>query len=131
MKKDPHCIFCKITEGQIPSYKVYEDENFYGFLTIKPHKKGHTLLIPKDHSEEVVQMEEELNKKYFVVAKKFADKLQKIFKSKRVAYMIAGLEVPHTHLHLFPLDHIDELNPHTAYDATKEELAEIQKLLTS
>jgi histidine triad (HIT) family protein len=130
MKKDPNCIFCKIIDQQIPSYKVYEDENFYGFLTIKPHTKGHTLIIPKEHHEDILTLPENLNKELFTVAQNFSNKLKNIFNSKRVAYMVAGLEVDHMHLHLFPLNNLETLNTSAAYDATKEELLEVQKLLT-
>lgn len=130
MKKDENCLFCKIVDGKIPSYKVYEDENFFGFLTIKPHTKGHTLLIPKDHYVEILDLPEELNSELFKVAQNFAVKLKNVFLSEKVAYVIAGLEVAHTHLHLFPLNSVDELNPQIAYDATPEELTETQKLLS-
>lgn len=130
MKKDD-CIFCKIVEGSIPSYKVFEDDNFYGFLNIKPHIKGHTLLIPKNHSDEVLEITiEELNK-YMEVAHGFAKKLKNIFKSKRVAFAFAGLEVNHTHLHLFPLDHLETFNTTSAYDASKEELEDVRQLIVS
>ena len=77
--KKEDCIFCKIIAQEIPSFKVYEDENFYGFLTIKPHTKGHTLLIPKSHSEEILVTEDETVKEIFLTGKNLATKIKKIF----------------------------------------------------
>lgn len=128
--KDKDCIFCKIIDGHIPSYKVYEDENFFGFLTIKPQCKGHTLLIPKNHYSNILELPREEYLDYFETAKKIAEKINSIFVPKRVAFVIAGLEVAHTHLHIYALNENEELNPHHAKDATKEELEEAQKMLT-
>jgi histidine triad (HIT) family protein len=129
-KRDENCVFCKIVVGEIPSYKVYEDENFYGFLTIKPQTQGHTLLIPKNHHEDFLQMPTEEYLKYLNIAKLLAYKIKKLFNPKRVAYVFAGLDVNHTHLHIYALNSNEELNPHNVHDATKEELLEAQKLFS-
>ncbi len=122
------CVFCKIAAGQIPCYKVYEDENFLGFLNIKPHTKGHTLLIPKIHVEEILVSSDETSDELFRVGKNLAKKIKNIFNPDKVAFVLAGQGVPHLHLHLFPMNEEDDLNPINAYDASKEELVEAQKL---
>ena len=126
--KDPNCIFCKIVASEIPSYKVYEDENFFGFLTIKPHTKGHTLLIPKTHTEDILSSDDETSQELFKVGKTLAKKMKSIFNPDKVAFVLAGQGVPHLHLHLVPMNHEYDLNPERAYNATKEELTETQKL---
>lgn len=126
--RDENCVFCKIVDGIIPSYKVYEDENFLGILTIKPQSKGHTLLIPKKHFDDILDLPEDLNSQLFSVARKFSQKLSTMFKPKRIAYVIAGLEVNHLHLHLYPLNDLEELNPHHAQDETAEVLKGTQNL---
>jgi histidine triad (HIT) family protein len=128
MKKDENCVFCKIVTQEIPSFKVYEDENFYGFLTIKPHTKGHTLLIPKNHFEEILVTDDEVVEKIFLTGKNLAQKIKNIFNPDKVAFMVAGQGVPHLHLHLIPMNHESDLDPHIAKDAEFGELAEIQKL---
>ncbi len=128
MKKDENCIFCKIVAQEIPSFKVYEDEDFYGFLTIKPHTKGHTLLIPKNHFEEILVTDDETIEKIFVTGKKLAQQIKQIFNPDKVAFMVAGQGVPHLHLHLIPINQEIDLDPHVAKDADFAELAEIQKL---
>lgn len=125
---DPNCIFCKIIAGQIPSYQVYEDENHFGFLTIKPHTKGHMLLIPKNHSDDINQMSTEEFQNLFVTGKKLADKIKTIFNSKRMSLFTMGLEVPHTHLHILPVNNNHALDLASAYDLTEEEAQEVLKL---
>lgn len=125
---DPNCIFCKIVAREIPSYKVYEDDNLFGFLTIKPHTKGHMLLIPKNHSNDINQMSSEEFQNLFVTGKKLADKIKTIFNPKKVSLFTMGLEVPHTHLHILPINNNHELNLDSAYNLTKEEATEILEL---
>lgn len=131
IKKDENCIFCKIVAQEIPSYKVYEDENFYGFLSIQPNTKGHTVLIPKDHSGEFLEVYDELLAKYIIAGKNISKKMKDVFKSKKVACAFAGLQVPHTHLNIFPLNHAEDFNTSSLYNASTEELKEVQQLLTN
>ena len=126
--KDPNCIFCKIVEGSIPSYKIYEDENLFGFLTIKPHTKGHTLLIPKTHTEDILSSDDETSQELFKVGKTLAKKMKSILNPDKVAFLLAGQGVPHLHLHLIPMNHEYDLSPDRAYDASKEELEEVKNL---
>lgn len=128
IKKDENCIFCKIIAGEIPSYKVYEDENFFGFLTIKPHTQGHTLLIPKSHFEEILVTDDETSQELFKVGKNLAKKMKQIFNPDKIAFVLAGQGVPHLHLHLIPMNKEMDLSPESASDVSKEELLETQKL---
>ncbi len=124
-------LFSKIISGEIPSYKIYEDEQTYAFLTIRPHTKGHTLVIPKievDHWDDVPE-------DYFNHMWRTAQFVAKVMKEKlqcsRVCVMVVGFEVPHAHIHLIPSESMADLDIHKAYDATKEELEEMHAKLTS
>ena len=98
MNQDLNCIFCKIIAGEIPSYKVYEDDQFFAFLDITPKNKGHTLLIPKKHYRWVWEIEEEYSK----AANKIANALKKAFDTELVVSFVIGEQVPHAHIHLVP-----------------------------
>jgi histidine triad (HIT) family protein len=122
-----NCIFCKIVAEQIPSFKVYEDENHLGFLTIKPHTEGHMLLIPKNHFEDINEMDTESFAKLFNTCKILADKVKKMYSPKRVSLMTMGLEVNHTHLHILPINEAHDLDSSKAKDADFAKLKEIQE----
>ncbi|PIR94680.1 HIT family protein [Candidatus Falkowbacteria bacterium CG10_big_fil_rev_8_21_14_0_10_39_11] len=94
------CIFCKIIAGEIPSYKVYEDDEFLGFLDIQPRNKGHVLVIPKKHVRWVWDVEN--IEGYFAAVKKIANAQRKAFDTKWVVSMVFGEEVPHAHVWLVP-----------------------------
>jgi len=97
-----NCIFCKISRGEIPSYKCYEDNDFLAFLDITPRNKGHTLVIPKKHFRWVWDVDEDLSAKQAVVVKKVANALKKTFETEFVVSFVIGEEVPHAHIHLVP-----------------------------
>ncbi len=99
---EEECLFCKIVEGKIPCFKVYEDENFIGFLDIFPVCEGHVLLIPKQPFRWVWDLPDELYAKYWLVAKKLAVFLQERLKSDFIISHIEGTDVPHAHIHLEP-----------------------------
>ncbi len=128
LNKVKNCIFCKIVAGEIPSYKVYEDEMFFGFLTIKPHTKGHMLLIPKDHTEDILTANEVTSENIFKLGRKLASQMKRIFKPDKVAFVLAGQGVPHLHLHLIPMNKESDLNPEIAYSISKEEAGEVLTL---
>jgi len=128
MHTDPNCIFCKIVAGEIPSYKVYEDENLFGFLTIKPHTKGHMLLIPKTHTEDILSSDDETSTKLFSTGKVLAKKIKSILNPDKVAFVLAGQGVPHLHLHLIPMNKEIDLSPEMAHDLPKEEALEVLNL---
>lgn len=97
-------IFSKIVAGEIPSYKIAEDENYYAFLDINPLKKGHTLVIPKKEVDYIFDLEAEELAGLHKFAQKIAKALEKTVSCKRVAVIVLGLEVPHAHIHLIPMD---------------------------
>lgn len=94
------CIFCKIIAGKIPSYKVYEDENFFAFLDIRPLNSGHTLVIPKKHYRWVWDVEN--IGEYFKVIKRIANAIKKALNTDYVVSLVFGEEVPHAHVWLVP-----------------------------
>jgi histidine triad (HIT) family protein len=94
------CIFCQIAKGKMPCYKIYEDKNYLAFLDIFPLTKGHTLVIPKKHYRWVWSVKPIGS--YFEVCQKIAKHFQKVVGNNLVVSMIAGNEVPHAHIHLFP-----------------------------
>lgn len=103
-------IFTKIINGEIPSYKVAEDEKFYAFLDINPVKEGHTLVVPKQEVDYIFDLDDRTLADMMVFAKKIAAKIQKARKSKKVAVVVIGLEVPHAHIHLIPLDREEDVD---------------------
>lgn len=94
------CIFCKIVAGELPSYKVYEDDEFYGLLDIFPRVKGHTLLIPKKHYRWVYDVPN--FGKFWEVALKITSTMQKAMRPEFITYVTHGLEVSHAHIHILP-----------------------------
>lgn len=121
-------IFSKIVNGEIPSYKIAEDENFYAFLDISPLKKGHTLVIPKKEVDYIFDLEENLLGGLHIFSQKIAKALKKTIPCKRIAVVVLGLEVPHAHIHLIPLDKENDVyfsNPKLNF--SQEEFKEIAK----
>ena len=98
-------IFTKIAKGEIPSYKIAEDENFYAFLDISPLKEGHTLVIPKNtENDYIFDLDDETYNGLVAFAKRVAKAIKKAIPCKRVGVAVLGMEVPHTHIHLVPLE---------------------------
>ena len=97
-------IFSKIAAGEIPSYKCAESEKFYAFLDINPVAKGHTLVIPRREVDYIFDMDDDEIAEYQVFAKKVATALKKAFPCRKVAQVVLGLEVPHAHIHLIPMN---------------------------
>ncbi len=102
-------LFTKIINGEIPSYKVAEDENFYAFLDIHPNAKGHTLCIPKKEEDKLFDLDEETYLGLMNFSRKVAKVLEKTVPCKRVGVAVVGLEVPHVHVHLIPLNQMKEM----------------------
>jgi len=96
------CIFCKIVAGEIPATKIYEDEKFLAFLDIHPVNPGHTLLITKEHYENILDVPNELVAEAFVTAKKIMLVLKKSLAADFVVVSVVGIDVPHFHIHLLP-----------------------------
>ena len=123
-------IFSKIISGEIPSYKVKEDENFLAFLDVFPLVKGHVLVVPKKEVDKLFDMDDELLSAMLLFAKPIAHAIEKTFDCKRCGISAIGLEVPHAHLHLVPIKTADDLNftrPKVSF--TKEEMNDIQQQL--
>ena len=97
-------IFSKIAAGEIPSYKCAENEKFYAFLDINPVAKGHTLVIPRREVDYIFDMEDDEIAEFQQFAKQVAIALKKAFPCKKVAQVVLGLEVPHAHIHLIPMN---------------------------
>lgn len=97
-------IFSKIAAGEIPSYKCAEDEQFYAFLDINPVTRGHVLVIPRREVDYIFDMEDQELADFQVFAKRVATALKKAFPCKKVAQVVLGLEVPHAHIHLIPMN---------------------------
>ena len=96
-------IFSKIAAGEIPSYKCAENDEFYAFLDINPLVKGHTLVIPRREVDYIFDMDDDELARYQVFAKRVALAVKKAFPCKKVAQVVLGLEVPHAHIHLIPM----------------------------
>lgn len=96
-------IFTKIVNGEIPSYKIAENEKCYAFLDINPIAKGHTLVIPKAEIDYILDVDDELLTELALFAKKVAKAVEKTIPCKRIGFAVLGMEVPHTHIHLVPI----------------------------
>ena len=103
-------IFTKILNGEIPSYKIAETEDFYAFLDIMPLALGHTLVIPKKEIDYIFDIEDELLGKMMQFSKKVAKAIDSVMDCKRVGVAVIGLEVPHAHIHLVPLQNVSDIN---------------------
>ena len=103
-------IFTKIVRKEIPSYKVHENDRFYAFLDINPLKKGHTLVIPKNEIDCIFDLESDEYQNLWSFAKIVANGMQKVIDCKRISIVVMGLEVPHAHIHLIPLDNMNDIN---------------------
>lgn len=103
-------IFTKIINGEIPAYKIAEDENYLAFLDINPLAKGHTLVIPKEETDYIFDLSDEKIAGLNVFAKKVARAIDKVIECKRVGIAVLGLEVPHAHVHLIPINHLGDIN---------------------
>ncbi|NOY49890.1 MAG: HIT family protein [Chlorobi bacterium] len=103
-------IFTKIVNGDIPSYKIAETDNYYAFLDINPLAKGHTLVIPKKETDYILDIEDEEFKGLFVFAKKVGIAIEKVIPCKRMGITVIGLEVPHAHIHLIPINSIYDMD---------------------
>ncbi|MFD2602506.1 HIT family protein [Flavobacterium suzhouense] len=124
-------IFTKIVNGEIPAYKITEDDNYLAFLDVNPNAKGHTLCIPKQEIDKIFDMEEEHYLGLMKFSRKVAKALEKTVTCKRVGVAVIGLEVPHTHVHLIPLNEMDEMRFVNKVKLEKEEFEALAKAIAS
>ena len=124
-------IFTKIVNSEIPCYKIAEDENFLAFLDVNPNAKGHTLCIPKQEINKIFDIEDELYLGLMLFSKKIAVALEKSVLCKRIGMTVIGLEVPHAHVHLIPLNEMDEMRFQNKISLSKEEFEELIKKIQS
>lgn len=103
-------IFTKIINGEIPCYKVAEDDNYFAFLDINPLKKGHTLVIPKKEIDYIFDLDEKLLAGLWLFAQNVANAIREAYPCNRVGIAVLGLEVPHAHIHLVPMDTMNDVN---------------------
>jgi len=103
-------IFTKIIKGEIPSYKVAEDENYYAFLDINPNAKGHALVVPKKEVDRLFDLDAETYTGLLQFAYKVAKALEKTVACNRIGMTVVGLEVPHAHVHLIPINRVSDIN---------------------
>ena len=103
-------IFSKIVAGEIPSYKVAEDERFLAFLDVFPLAKGHVLVIPKEETDYIFDIESNEYLLFWQFAKKVAKAMDKVFNCERIGVAVIGLEVPHAHIHLVPINDVGDIN---------------------
>ncbi len=118
-------IFTKIINGEIPAYKVAEDENFIAFLDINPNAKGHTLCVPKTEIDKIFDMEEAHYLSLMEFSRKVAIALEKTVSCKRVGMAVVGLEVPHVHVHLIPLNQMSDMDFSSKVSLAPQEFSEL------
>lgn len=120
-------IFTKIINGEIPCYKITENEDFIAFLDVNPNAKGHTLCVPKQEINKIFDMEEDLYLKLMTFSRKVAIALEKTVSCKRIGVAVVGLEVPHTHVHLIPLHDMDDMRFQRKTTLTPKEFSDLAK----
>ena len=103
-------IFSKIISGEIPSYKIHEDESFLAFLDINPNAEGHTLCIPKKEIDNIFDLDDKTLSELIIFSKKIANAIKKAVVCERVGLSVIGLEVPHVHVHLIPINNMNDMS---------------------
>jgi histidine triad (HIT) family protein len=125
-------IFTKIIQGQIPSYKIAESDKFFAFLDIFPVQKGHTLVIPKVEVDKIFDVPDDYLAEMLVFAKPIAKSIEKSFSCNRVSMFTVGLEVPHAHVHLVPINRTQDMNiMNSKLKLSEDEFKEIQQKIIS
>lgn len=118
-------LFSKIAQGKVPAYKIAEDSQFLAFLDINPNAKGHTLCIPKKEVDKIFDLEEEVYQELMRFSRKVAIALEKTVPCKRVGMAVVGLEVPHVHVHLIPLNSMKDMDFSNSVKMSEEEFEKL------
>ncbi|RAJ85961.1 histidine triad (HIT) family protein [Chitinophaga dinghuensis] len=125
-------IFSKIIRGEIPSYKIAENDHFYAFLDIFPLVKGHTLVIPKVETDKFFDVSDDLLKEWLLFAKPIAHAIEAVIPCNRIGVSVVGLEVPHAHMHLIPINSADDMNfSRSKLKLSPAEFEEIQQAIAA
>ena len=122
-------IFTRIVEGEIPCYKVAENEEFFAFLDINPVQKGHTLVIPKEEVDYLFDIDDEKLGRMMIFAKQVATQIKAKIEYKRVAVVVLGLEVPHAHIHLIPITNESDVDFKHKEELSVDEFKQISSIL--
>lgn len=124
-------IFTKIIKGEIPCYKIAEDDQFFAFLDINPLAKGHTLVVPKLQNDYIFDLDDQMLADMMVFAKKVAKAIEANVDCMRIGVAVIGIEVPHTHIHLVPINRVGDLNfANPKCQLSPEEMAEIAEKIS-
>jgi histidine triad (HIT) family protein len=123
-------LFSKIIAGEIPSYKIAEDEKFFAFLDVFPLREGHTLVIPKIETDNIFDLPDDYLSEMLVFAKPIAKAIEASFRCNRCGISVVGLEVPHAHMHLIPINSSNDLNfTQPKHKASEEDLKRVRELI--
>jgi histidine triad (HIT) family protein len=124
-------IFSKIISGEIPSFKIYEDDNFLAFLDINPNALGHTLCITKKEIDQIFDLDDETLSELIIFSKKVANAIKKAVVCERVGMSVIGLEVPHVHVHLIPINNMNDMSFDTKISMTESQFNETMNKIKS
>ena len=124
-------IFTRIINGEIPSYKIDEDEHCYAFLDINPNAVGHTLCVPKQEVDKLFDLDQEIYKHLMQFSKRIAVALEQAVPCKRVGMAVVGLEVPHAHVHLIPIHKMTDMSFQTKVNMQEEDFISLAKKIRS
>ena len=125
-------IFTKIISGEIPSYKIAENENFFAFLDIYPLREGHVLVIPKTETDKFFDLSDDLLSEMLVFARPIAKAIERSFRCNRCGISVIGIEVPHAHMHLIPINSANDLNfTQPKMKLSEDELKKVQEKILS
>ena len=124
-------IFSKIISGEIPSFKIYEDETFLAFLDINPNALGHTLCIPKKEIDQIFDLDDKTLSELIIFSKKVANAIKKAVVCERVGMSAIGLEVPHVHVHLIPINNMNDMSFDTKISMTESQFIETMNKIKS
>lgn len=124
-------IFTKIINGEIPSYKVAEDANYYAFLDIRPLQRGHVLVVPKSEVDYIFDLDDATLSGLILFSKRVAKAIEKVIPCERIGVAVIGLEVPHCHVHLSPINSVRDLDFSNVKEVPAEEMQEIAKAISA